>query len=75
MIVIHVIRVYSAIGGTGNDNILLWIDDEIVDFVPQLQHFLALDALLLALLADLEAEDVSLRVEVPSGRSASEGHH
>lgn len=75
LIVVHVIRVHSAIGSTGNDNILLWIDDEICDFVPQLQYFFTLDALLLALLGDLEAEDVSLGVEVPSGRSASEGHH
>jgi hypothetical protein len=63
--VVHIIRVDGSIGGTSNDDILLGVNSHLIHFVTQFKHLIALDALLLALLRDLEAEHISLRVEVP----------
>jgi len=57
LIVIDVIRGYCSIKGAGNDNILLRIYDDATHLIAKLKNFIALYALLLALLTELEAED------------------
>lgn len=73
--VVHIIRIDCSIGGTRDYDILLGIHSHLIHFITQFQHLVSLDALLLSLLRDLEAEHVSLGVEVPSRGSSPEGHH
>jgi hypothetical protein len=57
LVIVNIIGVYSPIQSTGNDNIFLRIYNDAIYFVAKLEDLLAFYALLLALLAELKAED------------------
>lgn len=75
MIVINIVGANCSIVSAGNDDILLRVHNDTAHFVSQFKNLIAFYALLFALLAQLEAENWAFGVEVPSGRTASEGNH